>query len=150
MKLSNAQIGKCGELLVQLKLLSYGIESAILSTDYGIDLVAFSKRLQCAKTIQVKANLKAKPAGGKGKLYLGWWANDNSAADVFAFVDLDFLRVWLIETRKLASIAQQHSNGRFQFFMSIDPKTKPRRDGKPIHDYQFSEHLFENSAHRIF
>ena len=38
--LKTAQIGKCGELLVQYRLLLLGIEAAPMSTDAGIDLVA--------------------------------------------------------------------------------------------------------------
>ncbi len=37
------QIGKCGELLVQYLLLKRGIESALLTTDYGIDLIGLLK-----------------------------------------------------------------------------------------------------------
>lgn len=38
--LSIAQSGRCGELVVQYTLLTRGIESAPLSTDTGVDLVA--------------------------------------------------------------------------------------------------------------
>ena len=54
MKLTNAQIGKSGELLVQYKLLKYGIESSQLTTDTGIDLVAFSSKKEKAFTISKK------------------------------------------------------------------------------------------------
>jgi hypothetical protein len=64
MKLAKQQIGRCGELLVQQKLLLYGIESAPMTTDSGIDLVVYSPRERNALTIQVKTNLKAKPGGG--------------------------------------------------------------------------------------
>jgi hypothetical protein len=40
MKLTTAQIGRDGEHLVQEQLLLHGIESAPLTTDTGIDLVA--------------------------------------------------------------------------------------------------------------
>lgn len=53
-----AQIGKCGELLVQYQLLLRGIESAQLTTDSGIDLVAYSPKNEKPLTIQVKANLQ--------------------------------------------------------------------------------------------
>ena len=33
-------IGKAGELLVQYKLIKYGIDSSPMTTDAGIDLVA--------------------------------------------------------------------------------------------------------------
>ena len=34
------QIGRRGELLVQSRLLRYGIESSAMTLDYGIDLIA--------------------------------------------------------------------------------------------------------------
>ncbi len=68
--LSNMQIGKAGELLVQYKLLLCGIESAPLTTDAGVDLVAFSTRRQDAVTIQIKSNFKPKPGAVKGNLLL--------------------------------------------------------------------------------
>jgi hypothetical protein len=78
--LTTAQIGKCGEMLVQYRLLLLGIESAPMSTDVGIDLVAYSPRRQSAYPIQVKANLKAKPGGGTGKAALDWWVSETSPA----------------------------------------------------------------------
>lgn len=51
LKLTTQQIGKCGELIVQYRLLSNGIESAPLTTDAGIDLVAFSNKKNMAVTI---------------------------------------------------------------------------------------------------
>jgi hypothetical protein len=147
---SKAQIGKCGELLVQFALLSHGIESAPLTTDNGIDLVAFSPQQRRATNVQVKTNNKAKPAGGKGRLHLEWWADDNSAADVFAFVDLDSRRIWVVDKSELESVAQQHPKGRFHFFMTIDPTTPKRRDGKPVHDTEFEKYLFEHSISRVF
>jgi hypothetical protein len=150
MKITKAQIGKAGELLVQQKFLLYGIESAPLTTDSGIDLVAYSPRKQEAITIQVKTNLKAKPGGGKGRLSIDWWAPQNSPADLFAFVDLERNRVWLIKTIELASLAQQKPEGRYHFFMAVDPMAKTRRDGKLFHDYEFENYLLENRIHKLF
>ena len=76
--LSTAQIGKCGELLVQYRLLLLGVESAPMSTDTGIDLVAYSPATLQPVTIQVKTNLKPKPGGGKGKLALDWWVPERT------------------------------------------------------------------------
>ena len=67
MKLSTAQIGRAGELLVQYRLLLLGIDSAPMTTDAGIDLVAYAPGHQHAWTIQVKTNLRPKPSGGKGQ-----------------------------------------------------------------------------------
>lgn len=41
MELSTLHIGAAGELLVQFKLLKYGIDSARMTTDAGVDLVAY-------------------------------------------------------------------------------------------------------------
>ena len=41
--LTTQQRGRCGELLVQYILLKHGIESAPLTTDTGIDLVAYPR-----------------------------------------------------------------------------------------------------------
>ena len=150
MGLTKAQIGKAGELLVQQKFLLHGIESAPLTTDSGIDLVAYSSRKQDAITIQVKTNLKAKPGGGKGKLAIDWWASQNTPADLFAFVDLERSRVWLIKTEELATLAQQQPEGRYHFFMTVDPTAKPRKDGKLFYDYEFEKYLLENRIHELF
>ncbi len=147
MGLTQAQIGRVGELLGQQQLLLHGIESATMTTDSGIDLVAFSPRHQDSFTIQVKANLRAKPGGGKGKPHLDWWAPDDSPADLFAFVDLESSRVWLVRNGELDQVAQQHPKGRYHFFMATDPQTVSRRDGKPVHDYDFQSCLLQNRVH---
>jgi hypothetical protein len=149
-KLSTQQIGKCGELLVQYKLLLQGIESAPLTTDAGVDLVAYSDKKKDAITIQVKTNMKAKPGGGKGKLVVDWWLPENTSAYLYAFVRLDSNKVWLIETSLLSKLAQQHPKGRYHFFMTHDPTAKPRRDGKTIHEYDFERYLLENRVHELF
>ena len=149
MKLTTAQIGRAGELLVQQQLLLHGIESAPLTTDTGVDLVAFSPGKRDAITIQVKANLKPKPAGGTGKPALDWWVPDYSPADLLAFVDLESNRVWLVKNEEMVDIAQQHPEGRYHFFMATDPTATTRGDGKPVHDYDFQKYLLENRVHKL-
>jgi hypothetical protein len=65
-RFTTQQIGRMGELLVQYELLSQGIDSARMTTDSGIDLVAYSGVKGRSFTIQVKTNLTPKPGGGKG------------------------------------------------------------------------------------
>jgi hypothetical protein len=64
--------GAAGELLVQYQLLKVGIDNARLTTDASIDLVVNAPGSAEAIIVQVKANLAAKPAGGKGQLSRGW------------------------------------------------------------------------------
>jgi hypothetical protein len=150
LKLNKQQIGKCGELLVQYKLLLQGIESAPLTTDSGIDLVAYSGKNKNAITIQVKTNLKPKPGGGKGKLALDWWMHDKSPAYLFAFVDLETSRVWLIKSSELPDLAQQKPKGRFHFFMKTDPTAKTKEKSKKAYVYEFEQYLLENRMHELF
>ena len=59
-------IGAAGELLVQYQLLKIGIDSSRMTIDAGIDLVVYAPGNRTASTVQVKAIMGAKPAGGRG------------------------------------------------------------------------------------
>jgi len=120
------RIGRCGELLVQYQLLCLGIESAPMTTDAGIDLVAFDARAHQACTIQVKTCKVPKPGGGKGKLALSWFIADDCPADVAAFVDLSTNSVWLFHMTEVPEVAQQHASGRYHLYMHVDPHANPR------------------------
>jgi hypothetical protein len=146
--LSTAQIGRCGELLVQYRLLRRGIESAPLTTDAGIDLVAYSPKSAQPVTIQVKTNLRPKPGGGRGPKALDWWISETSPAKAVALVDLETQRVWLILQSVLATIAQQKSSGRLHFYFYTDPDTQPRIGGRLAHLYE--EYLIDHQIEKIF
>ena len=149
-KLSKQQIGRAGGLLVQYRLLKYGIDSAPLTTDSGIDLVAYSPLREEALTIQVKTNAKPKPGGGKGALALDWWLKRTSPADLVALVNLESEEVWLFTLEEFIEAAQQQSDEiSLHFYMYVDGGVKTRT-GKKALKYQFSEYLLENAFHRIF
>ena len=149
-KLTKAQIGRAGELFVQYRLLKNGIESAPLTTDAGIDLVAFSPRKCDAVTIQVKSNLRPKAAGGTGKSSLGWWLPEEAVADLYALVDLSSDRVWLFKASEIPKLAQQHSSERYQLYMYVDPEARPRKQDKKKFDYEFGKYLIENRVNKVF
>ncbi len=149
-KLSTQQIGKLGELLVQYRLLSIGVESAHLTTDSGIDLVAYSHSRKEAITIQVKTNLKPKPGGGKGKLALDWWVPDNSPAEIFTLVDVSENRIWVFTRDEMKSKAQQQPEGRLHFFIHTDQNIKRRKDGAATSLQEFEEFLLENRIGSLF
>jgi hypothetical protein len=117
--LTTAQIGRSGEILVQYRLLLNGIDSAPMTTDGGIDLVAFGPQRR-AVTIQVKANLQPKPAGGKGRLACDWWIPEDSPAELVALVELRNECVWLLKHQELVKIAQQRSSGRLHIYAYAD------------------------------
>lgn len=150
MELSKAQIGKCGELLVQYRFLLCGIESAPMSTDTGVDLVAFSPKDGCARTIQVKSNHKAKPGGGSGKAALDWWLREDAPAELVDFVDLASEQVWLMTHSEVGEPAQQHSGGRFHLYMYTNPTVQPRKKDRLSHQWEFQRFLLENHVHDTF
>ncbi len=148
-KLTTQQIGRLGELLVQWELLRYGIESAPMTTDSGVDLVAYSDIRGQSFTIQVKTNLAPKPGGGKGAPAIDWWVSENCPAEIYAFADISTRRVWLFTKQELESAAQQRSNGRFHFYMYTHPDEESlayARHG----DERFSTFLLENRVSLFF
>ncbi|MCX6122699.1 MAG: hypothetical protein NTX44_13900 [Ignavibacteriales bacterium] len=147
--MNKQQIGRSGELLVQYKLLLHGIESAPMTTDYGIDIIAYSSRTNHALTIQVKTNEKPKKAGGKGKLALGWWLADDSPADLIAFVDLSSNSVWLFRNMEVAKYSQQHSTGKYQFYMYVDSQVAVKHI-RPVFLNQFADFMLEKRISNLF
>jgi hypothetical protein len=150
MALSTAQIGKSGELLVQYRLLLLGIESAPMSTDTGVDLVAYSPRLAQAITIQIKTNLRAKPGGGKGKAALDWWVSESVPAALVALVDLSSEKVWLFKREELMELAQQKSSGRVHLYMYTDPAVRPRSKDRLSNAYEFERFIISNRVNELF
>jgi hypothetical protein len=133
--LRTAQIGSCGEFLVQYRLLKQGIESAPMTTDSGVDLIVYAPSKDGAMTVQVKANQRPKPAGGKGQLALDWRLDDDSPTQLVALVDLQKDRVWLFRHRELAHHAQQHANGRMHFYLYVDPAYEPKKKGTHVREF---------------
>ena len=146
--LSTTQIGRCGELLVQRQLLMSGVDSAELTTDTGIDLVAYSNRTQKSLTIQVKSNLKPVPAGGKGQLQVHWWVPEDCPADLVAFVDLSTDRIWLMTMQEVADVRQQLSARGYHVTMYVKYLPKKTAKKRPANEYE--RFLLENRFDDFF
>lgn len=130
-----AQIGAAGALLVQYRLLKAGIDSAAMTTDDGIDLVAYSPRLHQALTLQVKTNLRPKPGGGKGALALDWWLRFDSPAQLVALGDLSSDSIWLFTHDEFVELAQQKSGGRAHlYFYTTATLRAPERSRSAFFD----------------
>jgi hypothetical protein len=148
--LKTAQIGKCGELLVQYQLLLQGIESAPMSTDAGIDLVAYSPRSTRAQTIQVKTCLRPKPGGGKGKMALDWWYPAKSPAGWLVLADLsDIGRMWLFHYAEAVALAQQKPTTRPDVHLYMHLEQGVRTKHERAHVDQFDEYLLSRSMGRL-
>lgn len=149
MKKTTQQIGSAGELLVQYKLLKLGIDSAALTTDSGIDLVAYSPILKRSLTIQVKTKDAPSLGGGKGKLSLAWDLRDSSPAQLVAVTDLSTDSVWLFTHAEFEKFAQQHSeNGNLKLYMYVDETVKTKK-AKALKS-QFDSYRLEERAARHF
>lgn len=121
-----------------------------MSTDSGVDLVAYSPTLAQPLTIQVKTNLTPKPGGGRGKLALDWWIPESSPASLVALVDLESERVWLFKRDEVAEFAQQRSSGRLHIYMYTDPSARTRVAGRLAHAYEFERFTLSNRAAELF
>jgi hypothetical protein len=136
-----------GELLVQFKLLEFGIDSAAMTTDTGVDLVAYSAVQEASFAIQVKTNLKPKPGGGKGSPAVDWWIDDDCPATLYALVDISTQRIWLFDKNELVAKAQQHPNGRYHLGMATKPGSLAyERNGT----HRFEKFLLENRVSKVF
>lgn len=146
--LTTQHIGRCGELLVQYRLLKYGIDSSAMTIDDGIDLVAYVPKTKRAITIQVKTNEKPKRSGGKGKLTLDWWIRQNSPAELVALVNMADDEIWLFTHQELTNMTIQKSNGKLHPYFYIDDNYKPRK--AKTHKREFSKYLIDKRVGDLF
>ena len=117
-KLTTQQVGRCGELLVQYMLLKYGVESAPLTTDPGIDLVAFPnvkvspEERRKPLTIQVKTSThRPELSDSADTKWIEWWVSDKCPADYVAAVDLERQMCWLFRTEEFRKRGYRSGEG---------------------------------------
>ncbi|WP_180936003.1 hypothetical protein [Nocardioides ungokensis] len=147
--MTTQHIGAAGELLVQYRLLKVGIDSARLTTDAGIDLVVYAPGSAEATTVQVKSNLSARPAGGKGQLSRGWDFPHTCPAQLLALVALDVDRVWLFTLAEARELAQQHSpKGVRKLYWFVEPPAGGA--GGARHEAEMAQYLLEDRAEQLF
>ena len=120
-----------------------------MSTDAGVDLVAYSPKLARPVTIQVKTNLRSKPSGGRGKNALDWWIPEGCPAALIALVDLSARRTWLFKASEIQKVTQQNPRGRYHVCMSTDRTYQPKK-ARLAHDYEFQKYLLANRASKLF
>lgn len=147
--MTTQHIGAAGELLVQYRLLKVGIDSARLTTDAGIDLVVYAPGSAEATTVQVKANLAARPAGGKGQLSRGWDFPHSCPAQLLALVALDSDCVWLFTLAEARELAQQNSpKGIRKLYWFVEPPTGGAAGAR--HEGEMTQFLLECRAPELF
>lgn len=149
MKKTTQHIGAAGELLVQYRLLKFGIDSAAMTTDSGIDLVAYSPKNSRSFTIQVKTQETPLKGGGKGKLALAWDLRDSSPAELVAVTDLSTDSAWLFTHAEFERLAQQHSEkGSLKLYMYVDESVNTKKKMALLS--QFDQYRLENRIDTFF
>lgn len=119
---TSLHVGAAGELLVQFRLLRRGIDSARLTTDVGVDLVAYPPGAERAVTVQVKTLERPTPAGGKGPLTTGVVFPRDCPAEYLAVVRLSDEDVWLFPIDDALRLSKQATPRLYWF---LDPATAP-------------------------
>jgi hypothetical protein len=143
-------IGAAGELLVQYQLLKLGIDSARLTTDSGIDLVVHAPATGSATTVQVKTVERSTPAGGKGRMAIGWNFPHATPARLLAFAFLDRDLVWIMTTAEARQLAQQHTaSGGRRLYLYTD-LTTPQQAGVPLLITDVDPYLLVTRAPQLF
>jgi hypothetical protein len=145
--LKTAQIGASGVLLIQYRLLKRGIESAPMTTDDGIDLMAYSPKMERAVTIQVKTCLRPKAAGGKGRAALDWWLPKASPAELVGLANLATDQAWLLRHDEFVERSQQQPMGRLHLYFYTDANYSAR---KGCHERDFEPFSIEYRMAEIF
>ena len=147
--MNTQHIGAAGELLVQYQLLKLGIDSARMTTDAGVDLVVYAPANEVASTVQVKANLQPKPAGGHGPLSRNWYFPHDSPAQLLALVALDTNTVWLFTLTEAQDLAQQHSaQGVHQLYWRLEATSTGAEP--PRYESDMVQYLLATRAAQLF
>ena len=154
---SELQIGRCGELLVQSRLLRHGIESSAMTVDYGIDLIALRMEHDnqiAPVSIQVKTTATLYDEDGDQECY--WWdfPKRELPADLIAFVAAENEmpeRIWLFNYAELraktgSSFTLYTGNKIVKDVEEIKKRRKPRRRWTMK---QCKSHLLENLEDKL-
>ncbi|MCH7625542.1 MAG: hypothetical protein IIC83_06430 [Chloroflexi bacterium] len=100
--LNTQMIGRAGELFVQYAFLKCGVDSSLMTTDYGVDLVAFHQKWPVPLLIQVKATTVKEEADSA---WVEWDTRDKLIAGYVALVDIKRNKAWLFCKDKFMSIS---------------------------------------------
>ncbi len=148
-KLYSQQVGKCGELLVQYRLLKYGIESVHLTTDRGIDLVAFDSVKQKPVTIQVKTSTHHIEEGEK---WLAWLISEDCPAEYIAAVDLERDKFWFFRVDEFKRRSRRVGKGEesdYRLWWYV-PGDTPEKAGENHRETSYSVFEMDEVIPKIF
>ena len=133
------QVGRCGELLVQYKLLKFGIDSAPMTTDTGVDLVAIHPNIKRTVSIQVKTATHR-----DGGSWIVWAMPKKCVADYVAAVDLQRDKGWLFTKDEFEKFAASK-----RWLWWYLPGHRPKR-AKSRPEERFTEYSIDIGIPKLF
>jgi hypothetical protein len=143
--LTTQQVGRCGELFVQYELLKSGIDSAPMTTDHGVDLVALDPKSSATASIQVKT---ARLSHDDSSEWVEWNMPKKCIAEYVAVIDLENEKGWLFRAHEFEEVAlSTGGEGRRLWWY-----TASGYQSKHIHknESSFERYGLESSIPRIF
>ena len=148
-ELNTQQIGRCGELFVQYTLLRHGVDSAPMTTDPGVDLIAFRNVKQKPVTIQVKTSTHhSKQCDPSGDKWLEWRVSDKclTEVDYVAVFDFERQKCWLFSNEEFIRWGVRSGEGRRLWWPipEYEYERAPRKEG------QFTEFEIDNVIPKVF
>ncbi len=146
-KLKNQRIGKCGELIVQYTLLRHGVDSAPMTTDPGIDLIAFKDIKKKPVTIQVKTSTHHSEQGGTPDIkWIEWWVSDDCPAEYIAAVDYDRQKCWIFKIDEFRKLGSRSSGGHrlYWYVLGYDWERTKKKEEK------FKSYEIDTEISKIF
>ena len=148
-KLTTQQIGRCGELLVQYILLKHGIESAPLTTDTGIDLVAYPRTATSTWPVDRPATIQVKTSTHRGttEKWIEWNFPDSCPADYVATVDIERNKLWLFKFADFKVVAKRAGRGQLRLWWSL-PEYESERSARK--EEQFKEYEMDAAIPKVF
>ena len=148
-KLTSQQKGRCGELLAQYMLLKHGIESAPLTTDTGIDLVAYPRtaRSDWPADKPVTIQVKTSSLRGKEERWLEFNLSYDSPADYICAIDLERNKLWIFTLKSFKAKAKHAGKGNLRLWWSPPGDDYP---DAPRHEDEFLAYEMDDGIRNAF
>ena len=152
-ELTTVQKGRCGELLAQFMLLKHGIESAHLTTDTGIDLVAYPRTITdgsdwpADKPVTIQVKTSSHRGKGKEEKWVSWTLPDDCPADYVCVVDFERNKLWFFTWADFKAKATHAGKGQLNLWW---PPPEDDYANAPRHENDFLAYEMDEGIRNAF
>ena len=129
---------------MQYKLLKNGIDSAPMTTDRGIDLLAFEPNTRRTVSIQVKAATHREPGAAE---WISWSMPKECTAEYVAVVDLERDKGWLFSKEEFEKFAVGKGKGKWLWWYLS--KNRPQK-AKSLPEEHFLKYDIDSVIRAMF